>query len=196
MDLLAFKVVIEPDEDAWASYYPAWINLGAATWGETQEQAAANIKEVLEMLIEEIEEGQIEWPVEPYTPNPETSKPSIQDAPEFVQFNCAFEHADVVASHGGLPVSDDASRIADDGCYRLIYLVVNQNPWRAVWPDPAAVQYHIAPSTFSVLAPRGSHVVNMAPLMFPSSATGFWDASGWKSEPSYTIVTHTTNNGD
>lgn len=80
MDLLAFKVVIEPDEDTWASYYPAWINLGAATFGETQEEAAANIKEVLEMIVEEVEEGHIEWPIKPHVPNPEISKPSIQDA--------------------------------------------------------------------------------------------------------------------
>ena len=52
MDLLAFKVVIEPDEDAWRSYYPAWERLGAATCGETEEEAAANIKEVLEMIVE------------------------------------------------------------------------------------------------------------------------------------------------
>ena len=28
MDLLAFKVVIEPDEDEWRSYYPDWEHLG------------------------------------------------------------------------------------------------------------------------------------------------------------------------
>ncbi len=124
MDLLAFKVVIEPDEDAWASYYPAWINLGAATFGETQEEAAANIKEVLEMIVEEVEEGHIEWPIEPHVPNPEISKPSIQDAPELVQFRCAPEHPDAVASHGGLPIADLEPDIAHSNAYRLIYVAV------------------------------------------------------------------------
>ena len=139
MDLLAFKVVIEPDEDAWASYYPAWLNLGASTWGETPEDAAANIKEVLEMIVEEIEEGQIEWPIEPYLPNPETSKPSIQDAPALVHLNCAPEHPDTIASHGGLPMADLEPSTAHCDAYRLIYIAMEdvlasihqQETWRA-----------------------------------------------------------------
>lgn len=123
MDLLAFKVVIEPDEDVWQSYYPAWEHLGAATFGNTLEEAAAHIKEVLEMIVEEIEEGGIEWPVEPCA-GWEFSKPSIQDAPEFIQRQCAPEFPDAIASHGGLPV--DGRSVADPSdCYRLIYVAMD-----------------------------------------------------------------------
>ena len=123
MDLLAFKVVIEPDEDVWQSYYPAWEHIGAATFGNTPEDAAAHIKEVLEMIVEEIEEGDIEWPIEPCV-GWEFSKPSIQDAPEFLQLKCAPEHPDAIASHGGLPV--DGHSVADPhDCYRLIYVAMD-----------------------------------------------------------------------
>lgn len=60
-----FKVVIERDEDfdgqpcGWHVYVPALQHLGAATWGETQEEALKNINEVVHMIIEElIEDGQ------------------------------------------------------------------------------------------------------------------------------------------
>ena len=124
MDLLAFKVVIEPDEDVWQSYYPAWEHLGAATCGETQEEAAINIKEVLEMIVGEIEEGMIEWPVTP-SPPWEFSQPSIQSEPELVQLNCNHEHAGAVAEHGGLPVSDPGSGSAHSDIYRLIYVAMD-----------------------------------------------------------------------
>lgn len=123
MDLLAFKVVIEPDEDVWQSYYPAWEHLGAATFGNTPEEAAANIKEVLEMIVEEIEEGMIEWPITP-SPPWEFSKPSIQDAPELCSVKCAPEYPDAIASHGGLPV--DGRSVADpDDVYRLLYIATD-----------------------------------------------------------------------
>lgn len=123
MDLLAFKVVIEPDEDAWRSYYPAWEHLGAATCGETQGEAAANIKEVIEMIVGEIEEGMIEWPIEPYAPDWEFSQPSIQNEPELVHLNCGHEHPDAVAEHGGLPVANSGSVHSD--VYRLIYVAMD-----------------------------------------------------------------------
>jgi predicted RNase H-like HicB family nuclease len=123
VDLLAFKVVIEPDEDLWQSYYPAWEHLGAATFGNTPEEAAGNIKEVLEMIVEEIEEGDIEWPIEPCA-GWEFSRPSIQDAPDFLQLKCAPEFPDAIASHGGLPV--DGLSVADpNDFYRLIYVAVD-----------------------------------------------------------------------
>ena len=138
MDLLAFKVVIEPDEDVWATYYPAWEHLGAATFGSTPEEAAAHIKEVLEMILEGIEEGEIEWPITPCEPW-EFSKPSIQDAPELVQLKCGLEHPDAIASHGGLPISDMEPDTAHNGAYRLIYVAVEdvlaaihqRETWRA-----------------------------------------------------------------
>ncbi len=123
MDLLAFKVVIEPDEDLWQSYYPAWEHLGAATFGSTPEEAAANIKEVLEMIFGEVEEGMIEWPVTP-SPPWEFSKPSIQDAPDFLHVKCSPEYPDAIASHGGLPV-DGLSVAGPDDVYRLIYIAMD-----------------------------------------------------------------------
>lgn len=125
MDLLAFKVVIEPDEDVWQSYYPAWEHLGAATCGETQEEAAVNIKEVLEMIVGEIEEGMIEWPIEPCVPDWEFSQPSIQSEPELVELNCSHEHPGVVAEHGGLPVADTESGSDHSDVYRLIYVAMD-----------------------------------------------------------------------
>ena len=138
MDLLAFKVVIEPDEDLWQSYYPAWEHLGAATFGSTIEEAAVHIKEVLQMIVEEIEEGGIEWPIAPCPPW-EFSRPSIQDAPELVQFKCDPEHPDVVASHGGLPITDLEPGAAHNEAYRLIYVAMEdalasihqRETWRA-----------------------------------------------------------------
>ena len=124
MDLLAFKVVIEPDEDVWQSYYPAWEHLGAATFGDTPEQAAAHIKEVLEMIVEEIEEGEIEWPVPPGTQR-EFSKLSIQSAPELVRFKCGVEHAAAIASHGGLQVVNPETGDYYDDIYRLIYVAID-----------------------------------------------------------------------
>ena len=124
MDLLAFKVVIEPDEDVWQSYYPAWEHLGAATFGDTPGEAAAAIKEVLEIIVGEIEEGEIEWPVPPGRPW-RLSKPSIQDNPDLVRFKCALEHADAVASHGGLPVVNPETGEEYDDIYRLIYVNID-----------------------------------------------------------------------
>lgn len=124
MDLLAFKVVIEPDEDAWASYYPAWEHIGAATGGETLEEAAVAIKEVLEMIVEEIEEGEIEWPIVPGEAW-EFSKPSIQDEPELIQLNCSHEHPGAVAEHGGLPVVESESGADNHDSYRLLYVAID-----------------------------------------------------------------------
>ena len=66
MKTYAFRVVLEkdkwPDEPAkkavWRAYIPVLEEIGAATVGDTQEEALKNIQEVLEMIIEElIEEG-------------------------------------------------------------------------------------------------------------------------------------------
>jgi len=58
-----FKVVLEDDEfedgrKAFHAYCPALESLGAATWGYTKEEALQNIREVVQMVIEElVEEG-------------------------------------------------------------------------------------------------------------------------------------------
>lgn len=71
-----FKVVIEPDEDfdgnpsGYHVYCPALKDVGAATWGETQEEALKNISELLHMIVEEfIEDG---------TPLPEGPEDSVE----------------------------------------------------------------------------------------------------------------------
>lgn len=59
-----FKVVIEEDQfddgrQAYHAYCPALKNYSASTWGYTEAEAMNNIKEVIEMIIEElIEDGE------------------------------------------------------------------------------------------------------------------------------------------
>lgn len=60
-----FNVVIEPDEDGWFAHCPALESRGAATWGQTKEQAARKIQEVLEMVVEDMLEDGEKVPIEP-----------------------------------------------------------------------------------------------------------------------------------
>ncbi len=63
MKSYVFKVVIEDDEfedgrKAFHAYCPALEGLGAATWGYTKEEALKNIREVVQMVVDElVEEG-------------------------------------------------------------------------------------------------------------------------------------------
>ncbi len=53
-----FKVVVEPDEDRWHAYCPALEKYGAATWGNTKDEALKHIQEVVQMVVDELaEEG-------------------------------------------------------------------------------------------------------------------------------------------
>ena len=58
-----FKIVVEDDkhEDGrpvFRVYCPALESIGAATWGDTREEAIKNIGEVLHMIVDELaEEG-------------------------------------------------------------------------------------------------------------------------------------------
>lgn len=54
MKTYTFKVVVEPDDDRWHAYCPALEKHGAATWGETEEEALRHIKEVVEMIVKEL----------------------------------------------------------------------------------------------------------------------------------------------
>ncbi len=71
MKTYVFQVEVEPDEEGWRAFYPPLGRIGASTWGYTREEALKNIKEVLEMLLEGLEErGQslteiAEFPVSP-----------------------------------------------------------------------------------------------------------------------------------
>jgi predicted RNase H-like HicB family nuclease len=53
-----FRVVLEPDEQAWRAYIPDLEEKGGATWGKTKEEALGNIREVAQMVIESmLEDG-------------------------------------------------------------------------------------------------------------------------------------------
>ncbi len=51
MTTYTFKAIIEPDEDRWHAYCPALVERGGATWGETREEALANLEEVVRMVV-------------------------------------------------------------------------------------------------------------------------------------------------
>ncbi len=54
-----FPITLERDEDAWRAYVPGLEEKGAATWGQTKEEALRNIQEVAQMVIEVlIEDGE------------------------------------------------------------------------------------------------------------------------------------------
>jgi predicted RNase H-like HicB family nuclease len=65
MKTYTFKVVVEPDEDRWHAYCPALEQYGAATWGNTHEEALKHIQEVVQMVIEELAEDGIPIPEGP-----------------------------------------------------------------------------------------------------------------------------------
>jgi predicted RNase H-like HicB family nuclease len=54
-----FRVVLEQDEDVWRAFIPEPESKGAATWGNTKEEALRNIHEVAQMVIEALlEDGE------------------------------------------------------------------------------------------------------------------------------------------
>ena len=65
MKTYRFRVEMEPDEDVWFVRCPILERYGAATWGETQEQARKRIREVLGMVLETMLEEEIPIPEEP-----------------------------------------------------------------------------------------------------------------------------------
>ena len=59
MKSYVFRVVLEPDEDAWRAFIPELEKQGGATWGNTREEALRNIQEVAQMVIESLlEDGE------------------------------------------------------------------------------------------------------------------------------------------
>ena len=59
MKTYVYRVVIEPDEDRWSAYCPVLEHLGAATWGNTPEEALKHINEVVQMIVKElVEDGE------------------------------------------------------------------------------------------------------------------------------------------
>lgn len=61
METRDFVILLEEDDsgNGWHACYPAWEDLGAATCGDTREDAITNIKEVLGAIIAEIRDGSI-----------------------------------------------------------------------------------------------------------------------------------------
>jgi predicted RNase H-like HicB family nuclease len=54
-----YRVVVEPDDDAWHAYCPALQGYGGATWGKNQAEALWHIREVVAMIVAElVEDGE------------------------------------------------------------------------------------------------------------------------------------------
>ena len=51
-----FKVVVEPDGEAWHAYCPALLDRGGATWGATRAEVLRHIDEVVRMVVESMVE--------------------------------------------------------------------------------------------------------------------------------------------
>ena len=62
----AFKAVVEPDEDQWRAYCPALEGFGAATCGDTEEEALRHSHQVVEMIVEELLEEGLPIPDSPH----------------------------------------------------------------------------------------------------------------------------------
>ena len=56
MKTYLFRIEVEPDEEGWRAFYPPLEELGASTWGDTEQAALHNIQEVLSMIVEEATE--------------------------------------------------------------------------------------------------------------------------------------------
>ena len=67
MKTYAFRVVVEPDEDKWHAYCPVLLEKGAATWGDTEEEAFHNIQEVVQMVVDELVRDGEKVPLGPST---------------------------------------------------------------------------------------------------------------------------------
>lgn len=65
MRTYAFKVVVEADDGRWHAYCPALEQYGAATWGDTEEEAFRHIREVVQMVVDELREDGIPIPEGP-----------------------------------------------------------------------------------------------------------------------------------
>lgn len=58
MKSYVFRVILEPDDQAWRAFIPDLEEKGGATWGSTKEEALRNIHEVAQMVIESmLEDG-------------------------------------------------------------------------------------------------------------------------------------------
>jgi len=65
MRTYTFRVVVEPDGNRWHAHCPALQPYGAATWGDSEEEALRHIQEVVQMVVEELQEEGITVPDAP-----------------------------------------------------------------------------------------------------------------------------------
>ena len=55
----AFRVVVEPDNGRWHAYCPVLEGRGAVTWGRSEREALNNIRQVVQMVVDDmVEEGE------------------------------------------------------------------------------------------------------------------------------------------
>ena len=52
MKTYVFRIVVEPDEDAWLAYSPVLKDRGGATWGVTVDESIENIRQVIQITVE------------------------------------------------------------------------------------------------------------------------------------------------
>ncbi len=64
MKTYIFQVELQPDGNGWLITCPALYDYAAYTWGYTVEDALTNIREVIEMIIEELLEDNLPIPAE------------------------------------------------------------------------------------------------------------------------------------
>jgi predicted RNase H-like HicB family nuclease len=57
MTTYTFRVVVEPDDDAWHAYCPALLKQGGATWGDTRQEVLENIRDVVAMVVADLIEA-------------------------------------------------------------------------------------------------------------------------------------------
>jgi len=65
MRTYTFKVVVEADDGRWHAYCPALEQYGAATWGDTEEEAFRHIREVVQLVVDGLREDGIPIPEGP-----------------------------------------------------------------------------------------------------------------------------------
>jgi predicted RNase H-like HicB family nuclease len=59
MKSYVFRIVLERDDDVWRAHVPELEAKGAATWGQTREEALRNIQDVAQLVIESLlEDGE------------------------------------------------------------------------------------------------------------------------------------------
>ena len=64
MKTYLFRVTVEPDDGKWVAICPVLEERGAATWGNSREEALKNIQEVLQLTLQSMTEHGEAFPSE------------------------------------------------------------------------------------------------------------------------------------